>query len=157
MGKKLVGKAKAKARKNNRTNVKKVVDMKGAFKGMMDTIPDTPKAFPMNEIYNACPTMIHEKDYVSMDCCLCGAEMETVHDTNNPEPITERCYAKEALETGNPDRCCNKCDKTKVLPARLGATKGVNVNAVMDYINSGKAEIKTIPVSELINMRSWNE
>ena len=73
----------------------------------------------LNMIYNSAPTMIHEDDYVAMDCVLCGAEMKTIHDTHNPFPITEKCFAKEAHETGNKNRCCSKCNNEKVLPARL--------------------------------------
>ena len=64
-------------------------------------------------------TFIHSKDYVPMECCLCGALMPSIHDTNNPEPLTPRCYAKQALEENLPHRCCNKCDKEMVLGTRL--------------------------------------
>ena len=46
-------------------------------------------------------TMIKSTDYEPMHCCLCGARMETIHDTHNPEPLTPRTYAKEALEKGS--------------------------------------------------------
>ena len=65
-------------------------------------------------------TMIHEKDYVPMDCCLCGAHMPTIHDTHNPEPVTPKCYAKDALLDNLPHRCCSECNGTKVTQARLG-------------------------------------
>jgi hypothetical protein len=81
--------------------------------------PQITGKFSVNDIYNNVPTMIHEKDYVPMDCVLCGTQMKTIHDTASPHPITEECYAKEAHETGNPNRCCQKCDKTYVLPARM--------------------------------------
>ena len=64
-------------------------------------------------------TMIHEKDYVPMNCCLCGAYMETIHDTHNPQPLTPKCYAKEALLDNLPHRCCSKCNHEKVNPARI--------------------------------------
>jgi len=122
MSKKLVGKAKAKARKKN---IVKFVTHK---KGMSDR--ELINAMNMmNSIYNAAPNMIHEKDFVPMDCVLCGAEMKTVHDTGNPYPLTEKCYAKEALEEGNPNRCCSKCNREKVLPARLGMVSGINEEA----------------------------
>jgi len=64
-------------------------------------------------------TMIHEKDYVPMDCCLCGAHMPTIHDTHNPEPLTPKCFAKDALLDNLPHRCCSECMATKVTQARL--------------------------------------
>jgi hypothetical protein len=70
-------------------------------------------------IYNRTPTMINEDDYVPMNCVLCGSEMKTVHNTNSPNPITDLCYAKESLETGNPNRCCNECDGRFVTPIRM--------------------------------------
>ena len=63
-------------------------------------------------------TMIHEDDYVPMNCCLCGARMETIHDTHNPAPLAPHCYAKEALLDSLPHRCCSKCD-IKVIGARM--------------------------------------
>ena len=63
-----------------------------------------------------------------MKCCLCGAHMETIHDIHNPQPLTPKCYAKEALLDNLPHRCCTKCNNTKVNNARfskLGVLKGV--------------------------------
>ena len=65
-------------------------------------------------------TFIHSKEYVPMKCCLCGADMPTIHDTHNPEPFTPRTYAKEALLDSLPHRCCGKCNLEKVTPARFG-------------------------------------
>ena len=78
----------------------------------------------MQSIYDnyACQegsTMIKSTDYEPMNCCLCGARMETIHDTHNPEPLTPRTYAKEALEKGSPNRCCSKCNHEKVMPERV--------------------------------------
>ena len=69
-------------------------------------------------------TMIHEKDYVPMNCCLCGAYMETIHDTHSPDPIAPRTTAKQAKERNLPHRCCGKCNQTRVLPERLNNTTG---------------------------------
>ena len=63
--------------------------------------------------------MIHEKDYVPMNCCICGAEMNSIHDTHNPSPIAPQCTAKESLEKGLPHRCCTKCDHSVVIPERV--------------------------------------
>jgi hypothetical protein len=69
-------------------------------------------------VYNSCPTMIHEDDYVPMDCCLCGSKMESVHDTHNPFPLAPFCYAKESLEKGLPHRSCTDCEPN-VLISRI--------------------------------------
>jgi len=47
------------------------------------------------------------------DCCLCGQPCEPWHEGStgyghNPHP-----YGEEG------DRCCNTCNETKVIPARL--------------------------------------
>ena len=48
-------------------------------------------------------------------CCLCGNELEPWHEGskgygNNPEPLAKW-----------PQRCCDDCNTTKVIPARLKA------------------------------------
>lgn len=63
-------------------------------------------------------TFIHSDDYVPMKCCLCGAHMESIHDTHNPAPLAPHCYAKAALEDDLPHRCCGRCNHKKVTPAR---------------------------------------
>ena len=66
-------------------------------------------------------TMIHERDYQPMKCCLCGKDMPSIHDTHNPAPLAPHTYAKEALEKNLPHRCCSECDRTKVIPTRIAA------------------------------------
>ena len=63
-------------------------------------------------------TFISEKDYEPMECCICGADMPTIHHTNNPSPLTPNTTAKMALEEQLPHRCCSKCTWEKVIPAR---------------------------------------
>ena len=63
-------------------------------------------------------TMISEKDYKPMKCCICGTDMPTIHHTNNPSPLTPNTTAKMALEEQLPHRCCSKCTWEKVIPAR---------------------------------------
>ena len=77
------------------------------------------KNFNENTIYNSCPNMIHENKYVPMNCVLCGNKMNTIHDTHNPYPITEKCFPKDTHETGNPNRCCSACNSNVVIRARL--------------------------------------
>ena len=78
--------------------------------------------------YEPGSTMIHEKDYQPMNCCLCGKEMVSIHETHNPFPVASRLTAKEALEHKLPHRCCAECNVKKVLPARAemhGFSSGV--------------------------------
>ena len=78
--------------------------------------------------YQPGSTMIHEKDYQPMNCCLCGKEMVSIHETHNPAPLAPHTYAKEALEQNLPHRCCGECDATRVNPARAarkGLTKAI--------------------------------
>ena len=64
-------------------------------------------------------TMIHERDYTPMKCCLCGKEMNSIHDTHNPAPLAPHTYAKQAQEENSPHRCCGQCNAEKVNPARM--------------------------------------
>ena len=70
-------------------------------------------------------TMIHERDYTPMKCCLCGKEMNSIHDTHNPAPLAPHTYAKQAQEENSPHRCCGQCNAEKVNPARM-ASLGVS-------------------------------
>jgi hypothetical protein len=42
-------------------------------------------------------------------CCLCGEDIISVLDSNNPWPLSE----------DEEDRCCGDCNNSKVIPARL--------------------------------------
>ena len=44
------------------------------------------------------------------DCVICGVEMNSIHETHNPQPVTN----------GSEDRCCSHCNQTVVIPTRLG-------------------------------------
>jgi len=61
--------------------------------------------------------MVHEKKYVPMNCAMCGEHMKDIHDTHNPYPVLELCYAPDA-DKDNPNRCCSVCD-IKVSQERL--------------------------------------
>ena len=111
MSKKLVGKARQRERKKNRTRNGNGVSVQS----------NSSDEELLRHLYNSSPTMIHENDYVPMNCVICGTEMKSIHDTHNPQPITDKCFAKEALEEDRKDRCCNNCNKTVVLPARFGS------------------------------------
>ena len=102
----------------------------------------------LKEIFNSSPPMIHEDDYVPMDCVLCGTEMTSIHDTHNPFPLTDECFADETYKTGNPNRCCSKCNMEKVKSARLGSmgikpdemegvTKQVSLGELMEMMGKG--------------------
>ena len=106
-------------------------------------------------VYNSCPTMIHEDDYVPMDCVLCGKTMETIHDTHNPSPLKPHCYAKDTHETGNPNRCCSEC-QSDVMTARFNKL-GLDGDKIIDFVDSGKAEVKTMSLDELSKISSWED
>ena len=89
-------------------------------------------------------TMIHERDYEPMKCCICGAEMNSIHNTHNPYPITPFCTAKKAHDENLPHRCCTKCDHSVVIPERIKRKSAENPNSdfvmaspVFDFFNQG--------------------
>ena len=43
------------------------------------------------------------------NCVFCDVEMNSNHDTHNPEPVKESTSG----------RCCSHCNTTVVIPARL--------------------------------------
>ena len=49
--------------------------------------------------------------------------MPTIHDTHNPYPYTNSCFAKDALVNRREDRCCAKCDTEVVIPLRFKTGK----------------------------------
>jgi len=58
------------------------------------------------------------------DCCLCGSPCEPwVPD----DPETGYGHNPEPLAT-HPERCCNDCNATKVIPARLRQIYPSNTN-----------------------------
>jgi hypothetical protein len=77
-------------------------------------------ALDWNAIWNSCPLMIHEDDYIVIDCVLCGATMKNIHDTHNAHPLAPSQTAKKAKKRKkNIGRCCSKCDAKLVFPQRL--------------------------------------
>lgn len=67
-------------------------------------------------------------------CCLCGKECETKYG-NNPAPLNGKPYeliTTSLDEIDMNDRCCNVCDDTKVIPARI---KGKMSIPLSDIIN----------------------
>ena len=70
------------------------------------------------KIYNSSPSMIHEKNYMRINCILCSTPMKTVHDTHCAFPLAKLQSAKEAQETEHTSRCCSKCN-TDVMTARI--------------------------------------
>ena len=93
------------------------------------------------------PTMIHERDFVPMNCCICGAEMNSIHETHNPSPIAPHCTAKESLDEGLPHRCCTKCDHSVVLPERRkriesSGSKGF-VQPITDFFNQDFSDARS--------------
>ena len=104
-------------------------------------------------------TFINEKDYVPMNCCLCGKHMPSIHNTHNPAPIAPKCYAKEAKEKNLPHRCCDECDKTIVIPKRNEYIKSRGnrpIAPIYDFINEDIPNwdnVSLIPNKELDKCR----
>jgi len=98
----------------------------------------------MNNAYNTSPTMIHEKMFEMMDCMICGARMNSVHDTHNPYPLIHKSlYAKESLENNDLRRCCSKCEVTKVLPYRMFIVEWIDeLEMETDIVKLGDKEIR---------------
>jgi len=105
-------------------------------------------------VFNSAPNFIHEDDYKPMHCVICGTLMLSIHDTANPDPIAEKCYAKEALENNNPNRCCKDCDENVVIPARLSAFVGKEVTA--DEVKRSARE-GTLSLDELMKSPNWDD
>lgn len=77
------------------------------------------KCISLRDFYNAVPTMIHEKNFVVINCVLCNATMKSVHDTHDARPLAPSQTAKQALEQKkNIGRCCSACNSSRVVPAR---------------------------------------
>ena len=87
-------------------------------------------------------TMIHERDYIPMNCCLCGKHMPSIHDTHNPQPLTPKCFAKEAQEKQLPYRCCQDCNNSVVADRRdkdIAKRGGRGVVPIFDFFQ-GEAD-----------------
>ena len=114
-----------------------------------ETIKNAVEDAMLKNIFNNCPTMIHEKDYKVMNCVLCNAEMKTVHDTHNAFPLTEAVYAKVAQETNNKNRCCSNCNDEKVMTARIGnvPASAVVKMSMFDFMKS-KSFAKTVTMQD---------
>ena len=88
------------------------------------------KSFTLHDIYNSAPTMVHEKDFVAIDCVLCNATMKSVHDTHDARPLAPSQSAKNAfVQKKNIGRCCSECNDELVIPARLFASIARNKRA----------------------------
>ncbi len=77
--------------------------------------------------------MIHEKDYVPMDCYICGAHMPSIHDTHNPQPLAPSTTPKQALDNNLPYRCCTQCNQ-KVYRERIRNSKALTFkHLIVDF------------------------
>ena len=82
-------------------------------------------------------TMIHERDYQPIKCCLCGKDMPSIHDTHNARPLAPSITAKEALEQNLPHRCCSECQAERVMPERFKdcTSQGMGRAMFSDFFN----------------------
>lgn len=51
-----------------------------------------------------------------MECCICGGEIEKIRNDKG-EVIWDQGNDAYPVEDG---RCCNVCERSKVLPVKLG-------------------------------------
>ena len=86
-------------------------------KDHIDMIKQIVRTYGENHIYNYGNGMLHEDLYKPIDCCLCDKEMKTIYDTNCAFPLARLQSAKEAFQSHNKYRSCNKCE-VDVLDAR---------------------------------------
>ena len=99
----------------------KVTELEDVSDELLDSVKETERMLP--EIYNNHDTMIHENDFIPHDCVLCGSEIKSIHNSNNPFPLTEVTSAKGENGKESPQRSCNACENTLVLPARIRSLK----------------------------------
>ena len=87
--------------------------------------------------YSPGSSMIHERDYQPMKCCLCGKDMPSIHDTHNARPLAPSVTAKEALDQDLPHRCCSECHAERVMPERFKhcTSKGMGRAMFTDFFN----------------------
>lgn len=89
-------------------------------------------------------TFMHERDYEPMNCCLCGKHMPSIHDTHNPEPLTPKCWAKEAQDNDLPHRCCSSCNK-KVTTIRIKESNTSGFIPIFDWFNTDLPNQEDLP------------
>jgi len=83
----------------------------------------------LRAIYNSAPTMIHEDQYVALNCVLCNATMQSIHDTHDARPLAPSQTAKQALEQEvNIGRCCSQCNASSVKRARLADVNAIEID-----------------------------
>lgn len=70
---------------------------------------DSDEELNLEDVYKYAKEYVYEedKDIPDFDCCICGTHC--IGYGNNPWPISKN----------ENDRCCNECNDTIVIPARL--------------------------------------
>ena len=77
----------------------------------------------VNQLMNA--SGLHENEFNEHDCILCGSKVKSIHDSHNPYPLAGINIMLHTAKNENgkeaPVRCCSKCNKNKVIPARISS------------------------------------
>tara|TARA_R110002020_G_scaffold276042_8_gene491288 strand:- start:2151 stop:2408 length:258 start_codon:yes stop_codon:yes gene_type:complete len=63
-----------------------------------------------------------------MKCCLCDGEVDK-HYTPEGEMYWDKGHNPAPVKTGEDDRCCDTCNATVVIPARLVHAGGMEPEA----------------------------
>ena len=66
--------------------------------------------------------MIHSSEFKACDCILCGSRIESIHDANNPWPLTDTTTIKKENGKENPNLSCNDCEEI-VMSARVKSSQ----------------------------------
>jgi len=64
-------------------------------------------------------SMIHSKDFIAHDCSQCGKKVTHIDDSHNAYPLGKKSTVKSVNGKDDNDRCCTRCNNTKVMKARI--------------------------------------
>ena len=95
----------------------------------------------MKENIHKNTTPLYDKDTSetnSVTCCLCGRTIEGYG--NNPFPLSEN----------EDDRCCDNCNWTKVIPARIAMDE--DANTLHDFQEESRDTIRDTINDEICNV-----
>lgn len=65
---------------------------------------------------------LNEDEFNSCYCILCGAKITSLCESHNPYPLTKNTFAVLENRKDKPERCCNTCNNSLVIPARFKMT-----------------------------------
>ena len=74
-----------------------------------------------------------------MKCCICDGEIDK-HYTPEGKMYWDKGHNPAPVKSGEDDRCCDNCNTTAVIPARLVAHSGVSFEEALKT-SKGIAEV----------------